>query len=95
MIEVYMTNRTILLKTLADRGLPQGFVQLKFLFINMQSWFQVDAFFEAAATIVVASLTATPPVNLQEITKKLALVINVEIKILAVYSDIIILFLLE
>ena len=24
MIEVYMTNRTILLKTLADRGLPQG-----------------------------------------------------------------------
>lgn len=95
MIEVYMTNRTILLKTLADRGLPQGFIQLKSSYINMQSWFQVDAFFEAAATIVVASLTATPPVNLQEITKKLALVINVEIKILAVYSDIIILFLLE
>ena len=55
----------------------------------------MDAFFEAAATIVVASLTATPPVNLQEITKKLALLINVEIKILAIYSDIIILFLLE
>ena len=53
----------------------------------------MDAFFEAAATIVVASLTATPPVNLQEITKKLALLINVEIKILAIYSDIIILFL--
>ena len=92
MIEVYMTNRTILLKTLADRGLPQGTL-VQVCFVHYTSL--VDAFFEAAATIVVASLTATPPVNLQEITKKLALVINVEIKILAVYSDIIILFLLE
>lgn len=93
MIEVYMTNRTILLKSLADRGLPQG--EIRHFKINQSVKFIVDAFFEAAATIVVASLTATPPVNLQEITKKLALIINVEIKILAVYSDIIILFLLE
>ena len=93
MIEVYMTNRTVLLKTLSDRGIPQGnFPTLKVSKIYFQ---KVDAFFEAAATIVVASLTATPPVNLQEITKKLALLISVEIKILAIYSDIIILFLLE
>lgn len=79
MIEVYMTNRSKLLKRFTDRNHS----------------FQVDAFFEGAAAIVVASLTATPPLNVQEITLTLASVIAVDTKLLAIYSDIIILFLLE
>ena len=52
MIEVYMTNRSKLLKLFHEKT-------------GQAPTLTIDAFFEAAACIVVASLTASPPVNVQ------------------------------
>ena len=55
MIEVYMTNRSKLLKLFHEKT-------------GQHPVMTVDAFFEAAAAVVVASLTASPPVNVQVTT---------------------------
>ena len=62
MIEVYMTNRAKLLKLFHEKT-------------GQHPVITIDAFFEAAAAVVVASLTASPPVNVQV---KLACLIQYE-----------------